>query len=235
MLEGPPAEHGAFDALGKFLDAFEERELTEGVFVLRLAITHDDAAEVFTHGGGGGGGSAFDLHGHHGSAGLADGTALAGEFDVGDVVLIVELHPDVDLVTAGRIVAMGVQARRWDLAVVPRFAGVIEDDGLVEIAELFGGHGGGLREEFPGGFEHLGEAVDLLRGVVEIKAGTGGAGDFEALHERLGAVMAAAHGDAVGVGPFDDVVRVGEVAMEGDEGASWARCGAEDTEAFDGA
>ena len=138
MLECPPAEHGTFDALGKFLDAFEERELAEGVFVLRLAITHDDAAEVFTHGGGGGSGLAFDLHGHHGGTGLADGAALTGEFDVGDVVLIVELDPDVDLIAAGGIVAMGVQARRLDLAVVPRFAGVIEDDGLIEIAELFG-------------------------------------------------------------------------------------------------
>jgi hypothetical protein len=63
---------------------------------------------------------------------------LTGEFDVGDVVLVVELHPDIDLITAGGIIAMGMEAGRRDLTVVPRFAAVVENDGLVEIAELFG-------------------------------------------------------------------------------------------------
>jgi hypothetical protein len=36
---------------------------------------------------------------------------------------------------------MGMETGRGYLAMVPRFAGVVENDGLVEIAELFGGHG----------------------------------------------------------------------------------------------
>src|SRR5690606_18620414 len=70
---------------------------------------------------------ALDLVGQDGRGGLADGAALALEADVGDAVLVVQGHLDVDLVAAERVVVLVNDVRVLQPAVVARAAVVLED------------------------------------------------------------------------------------------------------------
>ena len=72
----------------------------------------------------------------------------------------------------------------------------------------------------PGVEQALDQAVDLLAGGVDAEAGAGRGGDAEALHQRLGAVVAGADGDAVAVEDLGDVVGVDALELEGDGAAA---------------
>jgi predicted enzyme related to lactoylglutathione lyase len=62
--------------------------------------------------------------------------------------------------------------------------------------------------------EAVDETVDFLGGGVDAEAGAGGGGDAEAVHQRLGAVVAGADGDAVAVEDLRDVVSVDSLQLE---------------------
>ena len=81
--------------------------------------------------------------------------------------------------------------------------------------------------------EALDQAVDLLGRRVDAEAGAGGGGDAEAVHQRLGAVVAGAHRDAVAVEDLGDVVGVDALELERDraERAPGERGRAEDAQA----
>src|SRR3989442_788075 len=66
----------------------------------------------------------------------------------------------------------------------------------------------GRAEEFLRLPQPLDERVDVVAGVVEVQRRTRAGGHAEALVQRLGAVMAGAHRDAVSVEHLADVVRV---------------------------
>ena len=65
----------------------------------------------------------------------------------------------------------------------------------------------------------LGKAVDLVEGVVEPEGGAAGRGHAEAGEQRLGAMGAGPHRDALAVDDRRDVVRVGAGHVEGDDRA----------------
>ncbi len=68
------------------------------------------------------------------------------------------------------------------------------------------------------------EAVDLLGDRVEVEARARRRGDAEAGHQRLGAVVARAHGDALPVEDLRDVVGVDALDVERDDpGAALGR------------
>src|SRR3569623_202316 len=96
-----------------------------------------DAAEHAGHVRGLVAGQALDLLGHHRGGGLADGAALAGKLDVLHSAVAGELHVDVDLVAAGRVVAVHVHAAfAVQFAKVARLAAVIEYHALVQFSEF---------------------------------------------------------------------------------------------------
>ena len=74
-----------------------------------------------------------------------------------------------------------------------------------------------LPEEFLDLVQRPGQHVDLLRGVVEPHGGARRGGDAEALHQRLGAVMADADRHALAVDDGADVMGVDAVQGEGDD------------------
>ena len=59
-----------------------------------------------------------------------------------------------------------------------------------------------------------GHAVNLLTGVVEIKAGARGAGKAQLSHQRLGAMMAAAQRETMLIGEGRQVVRMRPLSVE---------------------
>lgn len=84
LLQCPPREHGAFDALRKLLNPFEQDQFAQRILIGGLAVSHNHPAKILTHGGCLLFGFSFDFLRHHRRAGLTDGAPLAGEFEVFD-------------------------------------------------------------------------------------------------------------------------------------------------------
>ncbi len=79
------------------------------------------------------GGFAEEVFGEHGSGGLANGAAVAVEFDFIDAALVVEVEVDFDDVAAGRVVFDGVGLGVGDFSFVDRVFVVVEDGFGVEV------------------------------------------------------------------------------------------------------
>src|SRR5918993_5692227 len=147
LRERVPAEHGALDAHRELHDALQCLEVAErDLRVTRLLVDSVDGhqgLEPTDQRLGLTGALALHRLGHHRGGRLRDRAALAGDLDVGDRCVVagvpvglVEQEVDRDLVTAQRVVAVGLDRRRCvQLATVPGRAVVIEDDLAVEVFE----------------------------------------------------------------------------------------------------
>src|SRR6185436_3181165 len=71
-------------------------------------------------------------------------------------------------------------------------------------------------EDTPGVEQPVDQAIDLLGRRVDPEARSGGRDDPEPVHQRLGAVVAGADGDAVAVEDLGDVVGVDAGKLERD-------------------
>src|SRR3990167_7052814 len=74
-------------------------------------------------------------------------------------------------------------------------------------------------EDLLGVDEGAGEGVHLVRVIVDVEAGAGGAGHPQCAHERLAAVVPGPHGDPLGIQQLAEVVRVQAADVEGDDAA----------------
>ncbi len=89
-------------------------------------------------------GLALDCGGHHRRRGLADGTTLPADLEVGHDALVVDVQVEHDLVAAQRVEAFDAMGGgNLQLAAVAGAAVVVEDDLAVEVFEV--GHGGLLQ------------------------------------------------------------------------------------------
>src|SRR5688572_6706584 len=83
-------------------------------------------------------------------------------------------------------------------------------------------------EELLGRANSVGEGVDVVVAGVHVERGAGGRRDAVAPHDRPGAVVPHADGDAVVVEDLADVVRVDAVDGEGDRSPAGHRVGRAD-------
>jgi hypothetical protein len=138
-LHSVPGERRAFDADRVGLDAGQRLEPV-GVLLERLGKIGRLAAR---HLGVEGAKKlvrlldrlALQHLGHERGRRRRDGAAAPLEHDVLDAVAV-ELQVDRHLVAAERVVAVREMARVIELAEIPRVAAVIEDDVLVELAQI---------------------------------------------------------------------------------------------------
>src|SRR5215218_1082482 len=70
------------------------------------------------------------------------------------------------------------------------------------------------------GIETVDETVDVVEGVVDIKAGAGRTHDAQGIHEWLGTVMTGADGNVFGIEDAGNVVRVNVSQIEGNDAAA---------------
>ena len=102
---------------------------------------------------------------------------------------------------------------------VARPAAVIEDHFLVQIAQVVEHHAKNSRTRTSASAS---ASISVVRRV-DAEAGARGAVEAEAVHQRLGAMMAGAHRDALAVEQRRDVVRVRPVEREADHAAAVLR------------
>ena len=124
----------------------------------------------------------------------------------------VEIHHDGDLVAAQRVLPLGAGVARVERPVAARILVVVEDDLAVEVVA----HANVFRDAR----ESVDESVDLLGERVEVEARSGRGCHAEVIHDRLGAVVAGAHGDALAVEDLSDVVGMDTLDLEGDDPAT---------------
>ncbi len=152
---------------------------------------------------------ALDRLGHQRGRGGADGAAVALEADLLDDPV---LDPQVDLddVAAQRVVAVGGAGRAVHGVAVPGLLVVVEDDLLVELAQI--GHQPKTSRTFSRPATRA--SISSTR-VVEAERGAHRGRNAVARHHRLGAVVAGADRDALRVEDGADVVGVDAVHDEG--------------------
>ena len=133
---GVPAEGGALDPGGEGMDAGEGCDVAD---LLGFLAGGHDLVEILIEFCRLRRTPALEQRGHQRGAGLRDGAAGAVEGNVPDPVAV---HPEVNaaLVAARRIVAVCHAVGCRQPAPVPRALVMVEDDLLVEFAEI-GGHG----------------------------------------------------------------------------------------------
>src|SRR5688572_22494462 len=78
-------------------------------------------------------------------------------------------------------------------------------------------------EEALGGLDGADESVDLLERVVDVERGASGGRRPERAHQRLGAVVAGAHGDTFAIHDRADVVGMDACDGEADRRAAQLR------------
>ncbi len=61
---------------------------------------------------------------------------MAVEFQVRDLPFFAELHVEINFVAAARVITMDMDAIAFQTPVIAGFAGVVQDDLLVEVAQL---------------------------------------------------------------------------------------------------
>src|SRR6185503_9522992 len=79
---------------------------------------------------------SLQFHCHQRSRGLADGTAVSGKLDILQAAVGVEFHSKMDLVTAGRIIAVHQDGGIGQLTKIPRPSRMIEDYSLVKLFQF---------------------------------------------------------------------------------------------------
>src|SRR6202012_2423769 len=80
-------------------------------------------------------GAALEHVGHHRGRRLADGAALALDFDVGDTAILAQLQINGDAVAGERVVAFRLVAGVSHGAVMARMARMVENDLLIQFPE----------------------------------------------------------------------------------------------------
>lgn len=138
-VQGVPGQGGAFDAHGVFAHAGKNGEFAE-VFQVgrRIHVGGDHGLKVFKIRFGFRDGFAFDGVGHERCRGFGDGATRSLKGDVGNAVAI-ECDKDFYAVTTQGIVAFGLAVRMIDDPEVVRAFVVIQNDLLVQFAQV--GHG----------------------------------------------------------------------------------------------
>ena|SRR5437016_13592348 len=79
---------------------------------------------------------SFQFRRHQGRRRLTNRATVAGEFDVLQSTIAVELYREMNLVTACRIIAVHSNSRVWQLAKISRPPRMIEDYLLIEFFEI---------------------------------------------------------------------------------------------------
>ena len=132
--------------------------------------------------------------------------------------IAVERQVDGLAVAAERVVALGLAVGVREGVEVARPLAVVEDDFLVEIAQV--GHQRNIPMTLSIAAD---EGIDLVARVVEAEGGARRRRQAVAVHDRLGAVVARANRDPLAVEHGADVVRVNAVENEGENASLVAR------------
>ena len=128
--------------------------------------------------------------------------------DIGDPVAV-EAEIDRDPVAAERVVALRGMGRVLERAEIARVAAVIEDDVLIKLAQIHHHRNISRAASIADG-----QPVDVALVVVDAERSAHGPGEAELVHQRLRAMVADAHRDAVLVEHGADIVRVHAVDIE---------------------
>ena len=102
----------------------------------------------------------------------------------------------MNFVTARRIIAVHAHRRVGQFAEISRPARMIQDHFLVKSLPALPEFGWAHLKKLRRALQDFDHPIDLLHRVVEIEAGAGCAGHAKPAHQRLVAMMAAAHGQA---------------------------------------
>src|SRR5690606_20385840 len=115
----------------------------------------------------------------------------------------VERDVQIQFVPAQGVVALGVRVSRIEPAEIAGVAVVVDDDVAIQLLQVHG-----LSEDAARLFDAGGEAVEFGAGIVEGQRGAGGGRNLVEVHQRHGAVVAGAHGNAFRVQYGAEVVRM---------------------------
>src|SRR5690348_8159410 len=133
--QGIPGQESALDAHGELGDARERTQVSEGLVARGAIVALHHGAHALGEGDGLGDGAILEELRHHRRRGLADGTAPPDEARFLYRV-VVHAQLQVDLVPAQRIVQRDRVCRTLQRPLVTRPPVVVEDQLLVEGAEL---------------------------------------------------------------------------------------------------
>jgi hypothetical protein len=131
-----PREARALDASWVVAHPGEDLEPPEVVVGLRVELAHHELVELVVEHARLVDRLSLDVDRQHRSRGLRDGAPRPDEADLLDEAARVDLDEELELVAAEWVVALGHRRRFRDLVKVARLLVVVEDDRLVELADV---------------------------------------------------------------------------------------------------